>query len=97
MRLELEADGYPVQVLAINKIDAETTQESLVSKTAFPLFQDTLEVQAWSLHDGSKDDFFVYGPDGLLYTYLPHGGEIDTNLSTDEGYNNLKDAILDLF
>ena len=97
MRLELEADGYPVQVLAVNKIAADSSQESLIEKTAFPLFQDTLEMQAWSLHDGSKDDFYVYAPDGSLSAYLPHGGELGTNLSTDEGFNNLKDAILDVF
>jgi len=97
MRLELEATGYPVQVLAVNKIAAESSQEKLIEKTAFPLFQDTMEAQAWSLHDGSKDDFFVYGPDGSLLAYLPHGGELGTNLSTEEGFNNLKEAILAVY
>ena len=97
MRLEFELAGYDVQFVSINMIAAETTQDGLVSKAAFPLFQDTFDVGAWEIQNGKKDDFFIYAADGTLGAFLPHGGEVNSNLSTEEGYANLRDAIIGVF
>ncbi|MEE2960384.1 MAG: redoxin domain-containing protein [Myxococcota bacterium] len=69
-------------------------------RCTFPLLQDTNDAGVWALHQGSKDDFFIYHADGTLALYLPHvsgsprNGEITTRLSTDAGFSNLKNAIL---
>jgi hypothetical protein len=94
MGYELEAEGHQVHFVAVNKADATDTQAKLTDKATYPMLQDTDEVGAWALHQGKKDDFFVYGMDGKLSSYLLMGGEIDTNLSKPEGYANVKQAIL---
>ena len=96
MRLELTFGGHDVQFLSINMIDAEDTQENLINKCSFPLFQDVASVDAWGLHGGNKDHFFVYDKKGVLKAFLPVSGDLDVTLSEDEGYKNLKDAILDV-
>lgn len=96
IRLELKKDGHDVNFVAINKADAVDDQSKLTARCAFPLLQDSDDIQAWTLHHaGHKDDFFIYGADGKLADYLPISGERETDLSSTEGYNNLKDAILD--
>ena len=94
MRIELEAGGIPVQFIAINKDNAESTQQKLIDKCSFPLLQDQADIVVWDLMHGKKDDFYIYDAEGNLADYLPVSGEVSVNLSTDEGYNNLKDAIL---
>lgn len=56
-------------------------------------FQDVTGVNAWGLHGGKKDDFFIYGPDGKLERYLPGGQQ--TNLSMAEGRAFLEQALRD--
>ncbi len=94
MRLELQKAGYSLSFLSVNKADAVANQQALIDRGAFPLFQDTDAVNAWALMGGQKDDFLIYGTDGKLVDYLPNGGERITNLSTTEGYGQLKAAIL---
>jgi hypothetical protein len=94
MRLELVAEGHVVAFTAVNKSDAADDQAELVARCAFPLFQDLVEVDAWDLHDGHKDDIYVYDREGRLAAYLPQAGEVSMVLSTAEGYANLKSAIL---
>ena len=48
----------------------------------------------WALLGGGKDDIFIYDKSGALHTYLKHGGDVDTNLSTEDGATNLRNAIL---
>ncbi|MCA9523530.1 MAG: hypothetical protein KC609_21290 [Myxococcales bacterium] len=81
--------------MAINSIDAVDYQQPLVDRCTFPLFQDTTEVNAWTLHDGHKDDILIYDKNGVLYVALPNGGAVNTNLSTPEGYENLKSRVLE--
>ncbi|PRP99004.1 hypothetical protein ENSA5_29250 [Enhygromyxa salina] len=97
MRLELRLEGYDVQFLAINMVSADTEeyQQNLIERCAFPLFQDTPEDDAYDLHGGGKDDMYIYSPDGTLFLELPVGGDISTNLGTDEGYDNIKQALID--
>ena len=95
MRIELEAEGHhDVVFAAVNGSDAVDDQAALVERCAFPLFQDLVEVDAWELHDGHKDDIFVYGADGRLAVALLRSGELEIDLSTAVGYANLKAAIL---
>jgi len=94
MRIELEAAGHKVQFIAVNAISAVETQQKLVDRCAFPIFQDTDGVGAWDLHNGRKDDFYIYDRQGALADYFSISGERSVKLNTDEGYANLKNAIL---
>ena len=96
MRLELGLAGHDVQFVSINKSDAESYQEKLTDRCKFPLVQDLPTIEVWDLQNGHKDDMFIYGADGLLADYIPHSGERSTNLSTADGYNTVKNAILDV-
>ena len=43
---------------------------------------------------GDKDDMYIYGTEGTLARFLDDDDrEFSLNLSTDEGYLNLKNAI----
>jgi hypothetical protein len=94
MKDELDFAGVPVTFVAINKWSATLSAQNLTDDTEFPVFQDTLEVNAWELQGAGKDDMFVYDAEGHLDAFLPHQGTLSVNLSTDEGYQNLKDAVL---
>lgn len=94
MRIEFEIMGADVQFVTINQKGAEDTLEKLLDKSSFALLQDQEDIDVWSLMQGGKDDFYVFNADGTLSQFLPVSGEIDVNLSTDEGYENLKTAIL---
>lgn len=96
MRLELTAEGYDFYLVAINKSDAIEDQENLIQRGTFPILQDLDEVQAWALHhEGVKDDFYIYDEEGKLVDYLyAHDPDRSTNLGTDEGYDNVKNAIV---
>lgn len=97
MRLELGLEGVEVHFVAINAVSASDPEDQakLVNRCAFPLLQDTDEVDAWGLHDAGKDDFVIYDAQGRVAAYLPVGGDLTTDLRTDEGYANLKNAILE--
>ncbi len=96
LRKDLRRDGIQVEFLSINtKTGAdEEDQAEILEKCSIPFFQDDWDVDAWSKHDGGKDDIYIYGKDGLLRAFLPAQGELNTNLRTDSGYKTLKDAIL---
>ena len=70
--------------------------EQPIYRCTYPLVQDTEEVNAWELHAGKKDDFYIYGVDGRVARYLPSGTDFSTRLSSAEGYNNLKGAIIEV-
>lgn len=80
--------------MGINKADAVADGVKLTTRSSFPMLQDLDTVGAWGLHGGHKDDFLIYRADGTLADYLPTGGERITNLSTPEGYANVKNAII---
>lgn len=94
MRLELSAQGKDVYFLIVNGQDAEKEQANFVQRTAIPLFQDTATDNVWSKMGGAKDDMFLYDSQGYLSQFFAFSGNVDINLSTDTGYNNLKQAIL---
>ena len=92
---ELIAEGHggDVQFVTINAEYASGSVTSLTNVCDHPVFQDTLEVDAWGLHGGGKDDIFIYDQ-GLLLTFLPQGGPVSISLS-GAGYDNVKTAILE--
>lgn len=93
----MAAAGHDVGFVVVNKVDAEETQQKLLDRASFPMLQDIADVGVWQLMAGSKDDFYVYDQDGKLAKYLPiSGANGSVDLSSDEGYNNLKDSILEL-
>ncbi|HIN85307.1 MAG TPA: hypothetical protein EYN06_02420 [Myxococcales bacterium] len=94
MRLEMQALGKEVDFVSVNAVSALEQQEKLINRCSFPLLQDQEDVDVWGLMDGKKDDFYVYDSQGVLAHFLPIGGDISVNLTEDEGYNNLKSAIL---
>lgn len=95
MRIELQIQNLPVRFVAINDITAKSDQEGLVKACSFPLFQDTEKMQAWLHHHGHKDDFYIYDKQGKLLLYVPSGGSQSTDLSTPEGYNFIKNKLLE--
>jgi hypothetical protein len=94
MRIELKATGHNVQFVIINKGDAVEQQQKLTDRTSVPLLQDQEDIVVWDMMNGYKDDFYIYDTDGNLAVFLPISGEKSVILSTPEGYQNLKDAIL---
>ena len=93
MRIQLQAAGHDVEFVAINAASALSDQQPLLDRASFPMVQDLPEINVWGLHTGVKDDIYIYGPDGKLAEFLPTTGETSTNLSTTEGYDNLRAAI----
>lgn len=94
LRYELQNRGRVVHLVGINKIDAESTQSALADECSFPLLQDTEAVNAWALMQGQKDDFYVYDSEGKLAVHLPAHGDISTDLSSPNGYGNLRDTLM---
>ncbi len=95
MRQELLAEGRDVQFVIVNSADAVDSQQPLVDRCAFPLFQDTAEVNAFVLHGGAKDDLIVYDREGRVAAFLPGSGEEGpTILTSPPGYENVKSKIL---
>ena len=88
MREELLTEGYEINVVVINRTGKEGTQQNLVSRCDFDLLQDVVEVGAWTLMDGVKDDIFIYREGGTLAPggYLATSGPVSTMLSSAEGY-----------
>ena len=96
MKGELDADGVAVNFFIINRSDGASSVLNLANRCTFPVFQDTDEVNAWGLHLGAKDDFYFYDGDGILQNFISVRGDLEINLRTDEGYENIKSAVLAL-
>jgi len=95
MQNELNSAAHMIRFVGINAPYGLGYQSALTGVCDFPLFQDTVPINAFALHKGNKDDIFVYDATGSLRAYLPAGGPIDTNLSTTTGYDNLKQIVVD--
>jgi hypothetical protein len=96
MRTELAQAGIEVNFVAINSIFAASSQSSLAARGSFDMLQDNESANAWVALGGGKDDFFIYLEGGVLAPggYLRYGAGVDTNLSTPQGYENLKSRII---
>ena len=96
MRLELSNEGHDIHIVGINSTDAVDNQKQLTDRSKAPMLQDLDEIGAWDRLGGAKDDFYIYDKNGVLVDYLGPGG-ISSNLGTDEGYENVKAAIIAAF
>ena len=86
--------GVDVNVVAINVTTGVETQSLLADTCSFPLLQDTTEIDAWSLLNGGKDDMYIYDAEGKLLVHLPAQGDVETTLSTPQGFANVRDVLL---
>ena len=96
MKEALQTAGYPIDVVVVNVVGAESSQSSLTAVCTFDLLQDVDTVNVWDLMGGHNDDIFVYRAGGVLAPsgYLPNGGSVSTNLSTTEGYENVYNTVV---
>ena len=94
MALELDLYDIDVNWVIVNMTGAESTQQGLIDECGFPIFQDVAEIGAWGQHGGDKDDILIYDAEGKLGMFLPYpGGDVDINLASADGYQNLLYAI----
>ena len=96
MKGELDDENVAVNFAIINRADGSNSVLNLSNRCTFPVFQDTDGVNAWGLHQGTKDDFYFYDADGVLQQFISARGELEINLATAEGYANIKNAVLAL-
>ena len=68
-KINAAEEGYQLamiyQLSDENEIQYDETGDPIYRCT-YPLVQDIEEVNAWELHAGKKDDFYIYGTDGML-------------------------------
>ena len=83
-----------VSLYVINESGSDLALEALVNASTLPTFQDYWGLDVWGMHTGGKDDFFVYGSDGKLSAYFKGYLPPNSDLSTPDGYANMKEAIL---
>ena len=95
MRKEFAANRIEVNFIAVNIASGASEQDEFTSRCSFPLFQDTELVDAFGLHQGGKDDYYIYNERGELTDFFPFRGERESDLASPEGYANIKQAILD--
>ena len=82
--------------MAVNVIGGESTLATLLDVCSYPVLQDVVGVNAWTLQEGKKDDFYIYGKDGLLAAYLGFGDADYPYLSSESGYAAMRQLILDV-
>ena len=95
MRKEFAANRIEVNFIAVNIDSGASEQNEFTSRSSFPLFQDTQLVNAFGLHQGGKDDYYIYNERGELSDFFPFRGNRESDLASPEGYANVKQAILD--
>ena len=93
--MELAANRIEVNFVAVNIDSGASEQNEFTSRCSFPLFQDTQLVNAFELHQGGKDDYYIYNERGELSDFFPYRGNRESDLASPEGYANVKQAILD--
>jgi hypothetical protein len=93
----LVAEGLDVRFVGINdaSADSDYDRRNLTSVVRFPLFQDTPEVGAWKGLRGTRNDLYLYGPDGVLRAYYSVPGPTNVDPLSDDGYANLRQALSD--
>jgi thiol-disulfide isomerase/thioredoxin len=95
LRVELAFGGYAINFVVVNKADAAKDQVEFTNRCSFPLLQDIVEVDAWGLHQGVKDDFFLYDGAGNLIGFYQPTGEPALNLTKEEGMQALRTILID--
>ena len=93
---ELTGAGHEFHFVVVNLNSMAGRQPNLTDRGSFAMFQDTEEIDAWGLHGGNKDDFYFYDAGGTLRAFYPARGSVETTLSEEQGYANIRDAMLHL-
>ena len=81
-------------MFVVNESGSDLALEALVGASTLPTFQDYWGLDVWGMHGGDKDDFFIYDANGILRTYFKGYSPPNSDLSTPDGYANMKEAIL---
>ena len=81
LKEEFEANRVKVNFVAVNIASGASQQDEFTSRSSFPLFQDTDLEDAFGLHQGDKDDYYIYNERGELSDFFPFGGDRES----DEG------------
>lgn len=92
MKDEFKKAGLDLNLVVVNMIGMVDQLPNLIAQGDFPIFQDSDALGAWKAHNGGKDDLIVYDKYGKLFQFMPYGGTLDTSLSAEEGWNNVKKA-----
>jgi hypothetical protein len=95
LKKEFEANRIKVNFVVINTASGASLKGEFTSRSSFPLFQDTDLEDAFGMHQGDKDDYYIYNERGELSDFFPFGGDRESDLASNEGYANVKKAILD--
>lgn len=95
MKKEFAANRLKVNIVAVNIASGASSQAEFTSRCSFPLFQDTDLENAFVLHQGGKDDYYIYNERGELSDHFPYKGNRESDLASPEGYANITQAILD--
>ncbi len=88
------ADGLNVRIMSINSIDADSSQKKLIDACSFPLLQDTSEANVWDKLLGSKDDHYIYTPDGILDRYYDYDAGQRVDPLSSAGKAALREALV---
>jgi len=94
LKAELLGFGVDVNVVTINIHNGVKDQDKLVEECTYPLLQDTKEIDAWNVLNGTKDDFYFYDSQGTLAAYLAIDGDVSINMQTTAGYSNVRDLLM---
>ena len=92
MKGEIEAAGLKVNLVVVNMAETQDSVANLIAQGDFPILQDVAAIDAWKLHEGGKDDMFVYSKSGKLTSFLKYGGVPDTNLGDAAAFAAVKSA-----
>ena len=88
--------GVNAFFVSLSSTASAGSQERLAARCSFPLFQDTGEGfanDAMREMGGAVYDMYVYDANGRLHAYLKDR-VIETQLTKEEGYANVKEAVL---
>lgn len=95
MQKEFADMRIEVNFVAINIASGVSEQNEFTSRCSFPLFQDSEAMDAFGLHKGGKDDYYIYNERGELSDFFPFQGHRESDLASPKGYANIKQAVLD--
>lgn len=93
---ELDAAGHRFHFVIVNMWAAGGALPQLLERVSFPVFQDTQDLDVWTAMGGAKDDFYFYDSEGALAAWFKSGGVMQTALTSESGYANVRDAMLHL-
>lgn len=95
MKRDLLAAGIDdVEIIALNVDYARDDVKKLASACSYTVFQDERDVGAVAEMGGRDFDIFLFGRDGVLQRVLRLGGKTNYYIYTQQGYANIRQAVL---